>query len=250
METRLNGYGEFGQPYEAVALPGCPLSSVDRMFNHMRLTEEDATLAGSIIDTVSREEPLQLLQSRMRQVDERETLEQSSRVAFFAVSIGQLLGLPGEDLGMLARGALCHDAGKSVPRILKYVRSGEQYEKDKPSHAMTTIKEHPRLGSKLVMTSNWPQYIKNAVAAITQGHHMFQKNPYGVAPKGYTLWAEIVSFSDKLDAFLSDRTWRPALLDIPNVRIAIDDEHVGPYKEILMMLCFDGVRFSAQDYLN
>jgi HD-GYP domain-containing protein (c-di-GMP phosphodiesterase class II) len=126
----------------------------------------------------------------------------SSRLATWAVTLSNLLGLSAEDTNQVEIAAVLHDLGKiGIPdAILK-----------KPSkltpEEQQIMRKHPEFG--WAVTKDIPGYRKASVL-ILHHHEMWDGNGYpeGLKGEGIPLGARIVAVTDAFDAMTSDRCYR------------------------------------------
>jgi len=131
-----------------------------------------------------------------------DTVRHSGRVAQIALFVAQEMGLSNEKVDLTVKAGFLHDIGKlEVPTTI--------LEKDgKPTdEEWELIKQHPSTAFRTL------ESIHPDVAAISGGHHMFQRSPYAypgaerVAP-----WINdarrAVAVSDQVDALMSKRGYK------------------------------------------
>lgn len=126
----------------------------------------------------------------------------SSRLATWAVTLSNLLGLSPEDTNQVEIAAVLHDLGKiGIPdAILK-----------KPSkltpEEQQIMRKHPEFG--WAVTKDIPGYRKASVL-ILHHHEMWDGNGYPEGLKGecIPLGARIVAVTDAFDAMTTDRCYR------------------------------------------
>ena len=132
-----------------------------------------------------------------------ETEGHSKRVTAFTIAIAKKIGLPKEDIRVIARGAFLHDIGKmAVPdQILKA-------DKLTPGD-MEIMKEHALHGYKIV--KNIP--VLQGAAEIVYSHHERYDGsgyPRGLKGEEIPLGARIVAVANTLDSITSELPFRPA----------------------------------------
>jgi putative two-component system response regulator len=150
------------------------------------------------------------------------------RLATYATTLGARLGLDGDVLDTLTRGAFLHDIGKiAVPDrlLLKKSRltSGE-YE---------VMKSHPIIGDDLCR----PVKSLEAVRPIVRHHHERLDGtgyPDGLAGNAIPLVAQIVTVVDVFDALTSDRPYRRALAPRSAFRVMREEAKNGAYSSELV----------------
>jgi putative two-component system response regulator len=127
------------------------------------------------------------------------------RLAAYATTLGEELGLPADDLAALFRGAYLHDLGKiSIPDAVLQkpakLSAGEMYR----------MREHPITGERLCGDLR----SLAAVRSIVRHHHERldgQGYPDGLRGDAVPLLAQIVSIADAYDAMTTTRPYRAAL---------------------------------------
>ena len=133
-----------------------------------------------------------------------ETEGHSRRVTLFTIAIAQALGLPREQITIIARGAFLHDIGKmAIPD--KILNKPGKLEPDE----MLIMKEHAYHGYQIVKKIPFLA----EVAEIVYAHQeWFNGEGYPRQLKGeeIPLGARIFSVADTFDAITSTRPYRPA----------------------------------------
>lgn len=133
------------------------------------------------------------------------TAEHSSRVAEFAVQIGQELGFDADRLRLLRRAGLLHDVGKLGVSSAILEKPGKLDE-----HEFTAIKAHPKLSFQVL------DRIESfgEIAQIASAHHeRLDGKGYwqGLDAEQLTLNMRILTVSDVFDALSAHRPYRDAL---------------------------------------
>ena len=129
----------------------------------------------------------------------------SERVAFLSAKLGEIIGLPKEQIEVLSIGGVLHDIGKIGIRdtVLKKPSSltDEEYEE---------IKKHPIIGRQIVEPID---YFKEAMPIVYHHHERFDGKGYpeGIKGEKIPLLARITSIADAYEAMTSDRAYRKAL---------------------------------------
>ncbi len=135
---------------------------------------------------------------------DRETEGHSKRVTAFTMAIARAMGLPKEQVDVIARGAFLHDIGKiAIPdRILlkpaKLTEDETEIMREHCYHGYQILKKIPFLAE---------------VCEIVYAHQEhFDGSGYPRRLKGeeIPLGARIFAVADTLDAIISDRPYRPA----------------------------------------
>lgn len=133
------------------------------------------------------------------------TAHHSERVCGLSELIARLLGLSDATIGMITDAAQLHDIGKVgiSDAIL-----------GKPSRLtddeFAVIKQHPVIGAKILMQSN---YTQDLVQIVLHHHERFDGKGYpeGLAGESIPLGARILAVADSIDAMTSKRVYREAL---------------------------------------
>jgi len=135
---------------------------------------------------------------------DRETEGHSLRVAGLTVELAQVMGVEGEALTNMRRGALLHDIGKmGVPdSILK--KPGPLNDAE-----WEIMRQHPAYAYKLIYPI---PFLRNAIE-IPYGHHERWDGsgyPHGLKGEKIPFAARIFAVVDVWDALSSDQPYRPA----------------------------------------
>jgi putative nucleotidyltransferase with HDIG domain len=135
---------------------------------------------------------------------DRETEGHSRRVTLFTIAIAQAMGLPREQITVIARGAFLHDIGKmAIPdNILNKPGKLEP-------HEMAIMKEHAYHGYQIVKKI---PFLTDAAEIVYSHQEWFDGGGYPRHLRGeeIPLGARIFSVADTFDAITSDRIYRPA----------------------------------------
>jgi putative nucleotidyltransferase with HDIG domain len=133
-----------------------------------------------------------------------ETQDHCKRVTAFTIAIAQRMGLPKEEIKVIARGAFLHDIGKmAIPdEILR--KPGKL-----TAEEMEIMREHAYSGYKIV--SKIP-FLDKAAEIVYSHQEWYDGTGYPRRLKGdeIPLGARIFSLADTLDAMRSKRIYRPA----------------------------------------
>jgi putative nucleotidyltransferase with HDIG domain len=136
-----------------------------------------------------------------------ETEGHSRRVTAFTIAIAQRMGLPKDDIRIIARGAFLHDIGKmAIPD--KILTKPDKLTPDE----VDIMKEHAWYGYKIV--KNIP-FLAEASEIVYSHQEKFDGSGYPRRLKGeeIPLGARIFSIADTFDAITSDRPYRPRQTD-------------------------------------
>jgi putative nucleotidyltransferase with HDIG domain len=186
--SRLQQAIQTAASWRAARLNGVDDDEVSRLRNQMRSLTEDAL-----------EALVAALDAR-----EQETNHHSQRVSLYATFLASKLGIEGEQLLVVQRGALLHDIGKiGVPDAILLKPSklnDEEWE---------VIRQHPLTGYDIVKGLQW---LRGGEEVIRHHHERFDGKGYpdGLSGGMIPLGARIFSVIDTFDAITSDRPYRKA----------------------------------------
>jgi len=133
-----------------------------------------------------------------------ETEGHSKRVTAFTIAIARAMGLPNEQIRVIARGAFLHDIGKMAIPDSILSKPG------KLTEAETAImREHCFLGYQMLKKI---PFLQEAAEIVYSHQERWDGTGYPRGLKGeeIPLGARIFSIADTLDAIRSDRPYRPA----------------------------------------
>src|SRR6266478_2282261 len=133
-----------------------------------------------------------------------ETEGHSRRVTAFTIAIARKMGLPKEEINVIARGAFLHDIGKmAIPdNILR--KPGKLDDEER-----AIMREHCYHGYQMLKKI---PFLTEACDIVYSHQEHFDGSGYPRGLKGgeIPLGARIFSVADTLDAIISDRPYRPA----------------------------------------
>jgi len=133
-----------------------------------------------------------------------ETGAHTRRVTAFTIAIARAMGVPREQILVIARGAFLHDIGKmAIPdNILR--KPGKLDEKEKE-----IMREHCYHGYQMLKKI---PFLAEACDIVYSHQEHFDGSDYprGLKRAEIPLGARIFSVADTLDAIISDRPYRPA----------------------------------------
>lgn len=152
------------------------------------------------------------------------------RVAGYAISLAEVLGLDDTMIRDIRFGSWLHDCGKiGIPEgILNFEGrlSGDQFE---------LVKQHPLWGSEVARQACMSQTVINIIL-----HHHERYNglgyPAGLKGEHIPLEARIVGIADAFDALYSDRPYRKAYTAVDVLRIM--EEMTGNFFDPYLMEFF------------
>ena len=133
-----------------------------------------------------------------------ETEGHSRRVTAYTIAIARKMGLPKEEIDVIARGAFLHDIGKMAIPDAILLKPGKL-----TAQEMDIMKEHCYRGYKII--SRLP-FLAEA-AEIVYSHQEFYDGsgyPRGLKGDEIPLGARIFAIADTLDAMRTDRPYRAA----------------------------------------
>ena len=133
------------------------------------------------------------------------TAHHSERVCSLSELFARLLGLSDATITMITDAAQLHDIGKvgiSDAILGKPSRLTEE--------EFAIIKQHPVIGAKILMQSN---YTQDLVQIVLHHHERFDGKGYpeGLAGENIPLGARILAIADSVDAMTSKRVYRDAM---------------------------------------
>ena len=133
-----------------------------------------------------------------------ETQHHSRRVTAFTIAIARKMGLPKEEISVIARGAYLHDIGKMAIRDDILHKPGKLTDDE-----MDIMKEHSYRGYKII--SRIP-FLAEASEIIYAHQERYDGlgYPRGLKGEEIPLGARIFAIADTLDAMRSDRDYRKA----------------------------------------
>ena len=133
-----------------------------------------------------------------------ETEGHSRRVTAFTIAIARAMGLPADQIRIIARGAFLHDIGKmAIPDAI--LRKPGALTPDE----VTIMREHCYRGYQLLKRIPFLTEASEIVYAH-QERYDGTGYPRGLKGEEIPLGARIFSIADTLDAITSDRPYRPA----------------------------------------
>jgi PAS domain S-box-containing protein len=142
--------------------------------------------------------------SRALELRDRETQGHTLRVTELAVRLGREMGMAGEDLAQLRRGALLHDIGKvAIPDSILF-KPGQLNDEE-----WAIMRRHTVYARDLLEPI---PYLRPALAVPYCHHERWdgQGYPRGLQGEGIPLAARVFAVVDAWDALSSDRPYRAA----------------------------------------
>jgi putative nucleotidyltransferase with HDIG domain len=210
---RNGAYDYLLKPFERDQL----LATVSRALENRRLKLENRTYQSNLESLVeARTDQLQAAMSSLERsyditlealgdaldLKDAETEGHSRRVTAFTIAIAKAMGLPHEQIPIIARGAFLHDIGKmAIPdEILR--KPGKL-----TPEQVTIMQEHCYKGYQIVKKI---PFLTEACEIIYSHQERYDGSGYprGLKGKEIPLGARIFSIADTLDAIMSDRPYR------------------------------------------
>lgn len=147
------------------------------------------------------DQSLQALSSALDSRD-NETQGHSSRVTAYATKLGQKLGIEGEQLGLLARGALLHDVGKIGVTDAILLKSGKLTDEE-----WVIMRKHVQIGYQML---SHIEFLQLSLDVVKHHHESWDGKGYpsGLRGEEIPLFARIFALCDTYDAITSDRPYR------------------------------------------
>jgi response regulator RpfG family c-di-GMP phosphodiesterase len=133
---------------------------------------------------------------------EHETSDHSQRVVRYTVAVAKRLGIKGQELDDIARGALLHDIGKiGVPDAI-LLKPGKLTPEE-----WVEMRKHPQMGFDIIESI---PFLKVPAEIVLSHQEMFNGRGY---PRGMNkgeihIGARIFTIADTLDAMTCDRPYR------------------------------------------
>jgi putative nucleotidyltransferase with HDIG domain len=212
---RNGAYDYLLKPFEREQL----LNTVSRALENRRLKVENRTYQTNLESLVKAR--TDQLQATVRELErsyditlealgdaldlkDAETGGHTRRVTLFTIAIAQALGLPREQIAVIARGAFLHDIGKmAIPDAI--LRKPDKLD----SNEVAIMQEHAYRGYQMLKKI---PFLTEASEIVYSHQERYDGTGYPRQLKGneIPLGARIFSIADTLDAITSDRPYRPA----------------------------------------
>ncbi|MBQ0078630.1 MAG: diguanylate cyclase [Eubacterium sp.] len=155
-----------------------------------------------------RDENLQQLIACLISVEEAKdpyTAYHSDRVCCIAKLLAKQLGLTEESIDVIADAAALHDIGKVGISDSVLLKPGKLTDNE-----FEQIKEHPIIGARILMQSN---YMQDIVQIVLHHHERYDGKGYpdGIEGSDIPIGARIIALADSIDAMSSKRIYRNAI---------------------------------------
>jgi PAS domain S-box-containing protein/putative nucleotidyltransferase with HDIG domain len=159
--------------------------------------------------------------ARALELREKETAGHSERTVAMALTLARRLGIGGEQLEHIRRGALLHDIGKMVVPDHILQKPGTLTVEERK-----IILEHPVYSMKML---GHIDFLKPAVVIPYYHHEKWDGSGYpeGLKEEEIPLEARLFALVDVWDALRSDRPYRKALK--PDEALAIIEKEIGSH---------------------
>jgi putative nucleotidyltransferase with HDIG domain len=212
---RNGAYDYLLKPFEREQL----LNAVGRSLENRRLKVENRTYQTNLESLVeARTDQLQAAMAELERsyditlqalgdaldLKDSETEGHSRRVTAFTIAIARALGVPREQIAVIARGAFLHDIGKmAIPDHI--LRKPGKLDDDERA----IMREHCYHGYQMLKKI---PFLAEACEIVYSHQEHFDGSGYprGLEGGDIPLGARIFSVADTLDAIISDRPYRPA----------------------------------------
>ncbi|NUP98826.1 MAG: HD domain-containing protein [Armatimonadetes bacterium] len=136
---------------------------------------------------------------------DNETEGHARRVTRYSVRIAEALGIRGQEMVDIERGALMHDIGKiGVPDAI-LLKPGKLTDEE-----WAVMRTHPQLGWQMIKNI---RFLAGAAPIVLHHHERFDGDGYPgrLKQQDIPLGARIFAIADTFDAMTSDRPYRKAL---------------------------------------
>lgn len=171
-----------------------------------RARDLEAQVRAGLNEIEQREREMLFRMARLVEYRDHGTGQHLIRMARYAEMVAELLGLPDDEVSIIAAAAPMHDIGKiGIPDSI-LLKPGKLTEDE-----WTIMRTHPQIGHD-VMSNSQSRFIQMG-AVISLGHHERWDGsgyPNGLAGEDIPLAARIVALADVFDALLSERSYKRA----------------------------------------
>ncbi|MGA2388104.1 MAG: HD domain-containing phosphohydrolase [Candidatus Sulfotelmatobacter sp.] len=212
---RNGAYDYLLKPFEREQL----LNAVGRALENRRLKVENRTYQTELESLVrARTKELQAAVGELKRsyditlealgdaldLKDAETEGHSRRVTAFTILIARAMGLAGDQIDVIARGAFLHDIGKMAIPDNILLKPGKLNDEER-----AVMKEHCYRGYQMLKKI---PFLTEACEIVYSHQEHFDGSGYPRGLKGgeIPIGARIFSVADTLDAIISDRPYRPA----------------------------------------
>jgi putative nucleotidyltransferase with HDIG domain len=210
---RNGAYDYVLKPFEREQL----LNAVRRALENRRLKQENRTYQTNLESLVeARTKELQAAMAELKRsyditlealgdaldLKDAETVGHSRRVTAFTILIARAMGLPGEQIDVIARGAFLHDIGKMAIPDNILLKPGKLNDAERE-----VMREHCYRGYQMLKKI---PFLAEACEIVYSHQEHFDGSGYprNLRGKEIPIGARIFSVADTLDAIVSDRPYR------------------------------------------
>lgn len=193
------------------------LAAIDRALEHGRLTKQNAEYRHNLEEIIAtRTRSLRAtMQDLERSYDftleamgdaldlrDSETEGHSRRVTAYTIALAREIGIPAEQLRVIARGAFLHDIGKIATPDRILLKPGKLDPEE-----VAIMREHCTRGYEMVCKI---PFLREASEIVYAHQETFDGSGYprGLCGQEIPLGARIFAIADTLDAMTSDRPYR------------------------------------------
>ena len=126
----------------------------------------------------------------------------SGRVCVYAIALARALGLPQEQISVIARGAYLHDIGKMAVPAEIWFKPGKL-----DPDEVAEMREHPYRGYKMICDS---PFLTEPAQIVYSHHENYDGSGYprGLRGSEIPLGARLVAIANTLDVITSDQPYR------------------------------------------
>jgi putative nucleotidyltransferase with HDIG domain len=212
---RQGAYDCLLKPFEKEQL----LSTVKRALDYRRLVQQNAMYRQNLEELVTARTGMlsEAITDLERSYDitlealgdaldlkDAETEGHSKRVTAFTIALARGMGIPGDQIRVIARGAFLHDIGKmAIPDAILLKPGGLKSDEER------VMREHCTRGYQMLRKIPFLQEAAEIVYSH-QEHYDGSGYPRALSHDEIPLGARIFAVADTLDAITSDRPYRKA----------------------------------------
>ena len=171
-----------------------------------RARDLEAQVRAGLVEIEQREREMLFRMARLVEYRDNGTGKHLIRMARYAEMVAEELGLPEDEVSIIAAAAPMHDIGKiGIPDAI-LLKPGKLTEEE-----WSIMRTHPQIGYD-VMSNSRSRFIQMG-AMISLGHHERWDGsgyPNGLVGEETPLAARIVALADVFDALLSERSYKRA----------------------------------------
>lgn len=166
---------------------------------------ETKQIAQNILSTISLDHSAYISLIKVSSYDYY-TYTHCINVSVYSLGIGQMLGLPPEELRQLGEAAILHDLGKAHIDSSIINKQGPLTDDE-----FEIIKQHPVLGDEILRNSGETE---SKILEAIRHHHEKQNGsgyPDGLLAEDLSFYGQIITIADVFDALTTRRSYKPAL---------------------------------------